>query len=777
MQKIPFNQNWRFKKNEPLAFLWDVENSANWKTLDLPHDWSIQGDRKPDNPSSNLGGYFPMGFAWYEKTFEAPEEWRGKKVTIEFEGVFMNAEVWINNHPLGIHPYGYTSFYHDISPYLSLNETNTVRVSVDNSHPLNARWYSGSGIYRPVWLWIGDLVHIPIWGVFITTPEVSDAEAVVHIETRLENSSPDSQEISLLSILTGQDGSTVQIVETPVKLAPLSRETVTQELRVANPRLWSPDEPALYQLTSTLSKQGIVLDTTTTVAGIRSLAFSAKKGFLLNGQPLKLKGGCVHHDNGILGAASYPRSEERKVEVHKASGYNAIRCAHNPPAPSFLEACDRLGMLVIDEAFDVWREGKNPGDYHLAFDDWWQRDLDSMLYRDRNHPSVILWSIGNELMERGKPAGVAIAKMLAEHVRSVDPTRPVIAANCEIGGGRPWADTDPFFSILDISGYNYQYKNYQPDHERLPQRMMIGTESTPMEAFDHWMLVKQHPYILGDFVWTSLDYLGESGIGHVYYEGNETFFLPQYPWHQANCGDLDLCGFKRPQSYYRDILWEQGKKIFLAVHPPLPEGKTLKLSYWGWPDVWRDWNWEGLEGKIFKVDVYSACEQVELFLNGKSLGSQPSTVKERFITSFEVPYEPGVLKAIGISGGQQVETDEIPTAGKPVQLRLTADRPHLSAGDGDLSFITVEVLDSQSYVHPSAQNEIFFTIQGEGSILAVGNSDPRSTERYTGNSRKAHRGRCMVVVKSNGGSGQIRLLAQADGLAEAEVQILVGQTG
>jgi beta-galactosidase len=713
-----------------------------------------------------------MGRGWYRKTFEAPEEWRGQKVLVEFEGVYMNADVWLNEHCLGHHPYGYTSFVYDLTPYLKFGEQNLIRVLVENSGQLNSRWYSGSGIYRPAWLLVAEPVHVAHWGISITTPAVSTEAATVHVCTRVENDGDVAHEVTLHTRILASDSTTAAAAATRTALAPGNQIEFTQDVHVSNPDLWSPDHPALYVLETEVIAGGKVVDTTATKFGIRSLFFSAEQGFLLNGRPLKLKGGCVHHDNGVLGAASYPRSEERKVELLKASGFNAIRCAHNPPAPAFLDACDRLGMLVIDETFDCWREGKNPHDYHVAFDDWWQRDADSMLYRDRNHPSIILWSIGNELMERGRPEGWTIAHMLADHVRSVDATRPVTAAMCGPWGDQwQWPDSAGFFAALDVGGYNYQWRQYLTDHEQHPERMMIGTESFPLEAFDNWMSVLDNSYVLGDFVWTSLDYLGESGIGRVHFGGEKEQFLGQYPWHQAYCGDLDLCGFKRPQSYYRDVLWQSGSLLYIAVNYPVPAGQTPKITLWGWPDAGANWTWPGKEGQTFKVDVYSAFEKVELFLNDKPLGVQPTTKAERFMTSFEVPYAPGELKAVSYSGDQLTANWSLKTCGAASQVRLTADRAAIQADGNDLSYVTVEVLDAAGQVCSDADNVISFSVVGEGSLLAVGSGNPVNTESYRGAQHKAFRGRCLAVVKSSGKQGEIRLQALADGLNEGEIVI------
>jgi len=775
MQKIPLNQNWFFHGDDSTnsSIKWLDSDPTSWRKVDLPHDWSIELERSPENPSVASGGYFEMGSGWYQKKINIPQEWQQKKIFIEFEGVYMNSEVWINGHFLGRHPYGYTAFHYDLTPYLKFGSAeNQLYVAVHNNLQLNSRWYSGSGIYRPVWLLVENPVHFAIWGVSVTTPEVSSKSATVSILLSVVNQSDSLQSIQARTRILSSDGKTVAEQEQVGAIEPTNRTEFTMDYTVQDPELWSPEKPTLYHLHSELMVNGQLVDIEVTSFGIRSFEFSAENGFVLNGKSYFMKGGCVHHDNGILGAASYSRSEERKVELLKASGFNAIRCAHNPPSSAFLDACDKLGMLVIDEAFDCWREGKTVGDYHCVFDDWWQRDLESMVYRDRNHPSVIVWSIGNELVERLKPEGAVIARTLANHIRSIDPTRPVTAA---INGGssedESWSNADEIFSALDVCGYNYQQSENAPDHTRHPERVLFATESFPMQAFENWMDVLEMPHVVGDFVWTSLDYLGEAGIGRISFEEDEFAFLGKYPWNQANCGDIDLCGFKRPQSYYRDILWGNGDKLYIAVHTPIPEGKTPSITRWGWHDVWSNWNWFGKENQIFTVDVYSACNQVELFLNGKSLGVKPATRNTRFIASYDVPYQPGELKAIGYMDGKPDAEMTLNTVNTPVAIRLKPDRPTIKSNYGDLCFVSVEVIDTEGRLHPLAEQDVYFTVQGPGVIAAVGNSDPKNMERYVGNKSKAYRGRCLVAVKTIGQSGIIKLRAQADGLSPAEIII------
>lgn len=765
MQKLPFNRGWRFLPGKALATnWWNPPPASSWRAVELPHDWSIALPRHPDNPSGVSNGFFEMGRGHYQKDLEVPAAWAGKKVFVEFEGVYMNAEVRLDEHFILRHPYGYTSFQVDLTPFLRPGQTQRLEVRVDNSAQLNSRWYSGSGIYRPAWLIVCEPVHIAPWGVYVSTPQISPAEARVQVQTSLQNEGGQELAVRLRSRVLAPDGREAGSAESGATLPAGGQIELNDEIQVPGPQLWSLESPSLYSLESEVYAGDTLLDRQSTSFGIRSLSFSAEEGFRLNGQALKIKGGCVHHDNGVLGAASYPRAEERKVALLKASGFNAIRTAHNPPAPAFLEACDRLGMLVLDEAFDCWRDGKNPHDYHAVFDDWWQRDIDNMLLRDRNHPSIILWSIGNEVQERDRPEGAGIAAMLAARVRALDPTRPVTSAICGTWANKEWSSTDGVFAQLDVGGYNYLWKNYAPDHERHPQRIMVGLESFPIEAFENWQAVLAHPYLIGDFVWTSLDYLGESGIGRVRFDEKEGF-LGEYPWHQANCGDLDICGFKRPQSYYRDILWGKGTQLYFAVHTPAPEGKTASITQWGWPDVWPNWNWTGREGQVLTVEVYTACSEVELFLNGRTLGRQPA---EKLSARFEVVYEPGELIAVGYTGGQPCVEGVLRSSAAPARLRLSAERLDLAAG-GDLGYVTVEILDAAGQVHPTADRPVFFTCSGAGELIALGSGDPTSEEGYSGHQRSTYRGRCLAVVKAGEAAGLLHLRAQADGLEPAEV--------
>ncbi|MDD4773139.1 MAG: glycoside hydrolase family 2 TIM barrel-domain containing protein [Eubacteriales bacterium] len=756
MKKQEFNHGWYF------GFGHAAPDHREYIAVTLPHDFSILQPIEKGCPSRRDGGYFPGGHGIYIKSFEISDGEMEKDCYIEFEGIYMNAEVWLNGNLLGRHPYGYTSFYYKLNPYLRPGK-NELKVTADNTSLPNSRWYSGSGIYRPVWLYTANRMHIAPRSIAVKT----DTGGRVEVSCEIEG---DSAGTDVRYSIFDDRGNTV---------ASATGSATEAELNVRSPRLWNDLDPYLYTLRTELLRGGEVIDSTDTSIGIRTVEVDAVNGLRINGKPVKLKGGCVHHDNGILGAASYPRSEERKVELLKASGYNAVRCAHNPPSPSFLDACDRLGMYVIDEAFDAWRQPKMPYDYHLFFDDWWERDIASMVKRDRCHPSVIIWSIGNEVAEQYGTSGCyETARKLSAMVRSIDATRPVTQAINGVG-----RNTDGTFETLDIAGYNYDYHKYEEDHALFPDRVMVGSETVPKLAYENWSVVASLPYVVGDFVWTSIDYLGEAGIGRTYYAEEYEIHnrLYDFPWNKANCGDIDVCGFKRPQSYYRDIMWGVRDKPYIAVRRPVDDDKlkTECTTFWGWNDNLPSWDFTGYEGRTMLVDVYAPGENVRLFLNGRLVGEKPlynnddrsvyfnhgeTRVMPRYAALFEVPYEPGELVAIGDNGG----SFSVKTSGKPAAVTLTPDRETIGA-DGDLCYVTVEVTDFNRNPCRSAADMIYFSVDN-GRLLALGTSNPKDTEPYTGNAHSVYDGRLMAVVLSDG-RGDIRLRAMADNLRSDEIVI------
>ncbi len=778
-QEILFDQGWRFHRGGAQGAEETCFEDGNWRIVDLPHDWSIEdlpGTESPfsrDAISQVSGGFTVGGTGWYRKSFVLPAEQPGRRVLVQFDGAYMNAETWFNGRRIGSHPYGYTPFMFDLTDSIAFGKTNFLAVKISNEGE-NSRWYSGSGLYRHVWLKILNPVHVAQDGVYVTTPQVSTASAGLKVRTRVANQEQDSAQVKLLTRIMSESGTEVARMESSRAIGAQASFEFEQTSAIEAPVLWSLDHPVLYSNLTEVYRNEELQDQVVTRFGIRKISFDVTNGFCLNGQLVKLKGGCLHHDNGPLGACAYDRAEERKVELLKASGFNAVRCAHNPPSPAFLDACDRLGMLVLDEAFDMWATGKNPADYHLYFPEWWRKDLESMVARDRNHPAIILWSIGNEIPGKEKPAVAATARQLGDAIRQLDPSRPVTSAVNDI---KP--DKDAYFATLDVCGYNYavggdhgQSSLYHQEHQRAPGRIMVCTESYPLLEFGSWMEAQDHPYVIGDFVWTAWDYIGEAGIGWRGYSQCQDFF----PWNLAFCGDIDICGWKRPQSFYRDALWTKDQ-LSIFVKPPQPSfdlnPRRLSWSKWHFDDVVADWNWQGKEGQPFEVSVYSSCDAVELFLNSKSLGRKPANRATKFIAIWSVPYKSGSLQAVGYDGGHEVSRSELCSAAAPSQLRLQADRATLRASGEDLSYITVELLDAQGVRNPKADNLVRFEIEGPGSIVGVGNANPVSLESCRQPQRRAWHGRCLVIVKAATQPGVITVNAKADGLAPGQMVLAV----
>ncbi len=776
-----FDDHWLFTKgNVPDAALPNY-NDANWQKVDLPHDWSIENlpNQIPDtiigpfdrhSSGSIFTGFTIGGTGWYRKKFITEKSAQHKMVTIYFDGVYMNSDVWLNGHHLGNHPYGYSPFYYELTPYLNpAGQENILAVRVRNEGR-NARWYSGSGIYRHVWLTVTEPVHVAPWGIFVTTSPVSRNSANVQVRTSIENKQATRRNISLVTTLLSPDGKTISRSQRPLTLEANASETGEQIIPVTNPVLWSVETPRLYKTVTEIKEGNKTIDQVETLFGIRTLSFTAQNGFLLNGKRELLKGGCIHHDNGPLGAAAIDRAEERKIETLKKNGFNAVRLSHNPPSQQLLDICDRLGMLVIDEAFDVWEKAKMPQDYHQYFKEWWRRDLEAMFLRDRNHPSVIIWSIGNEIPERVD--SLQVAKQLADKIHELDASRPITEALCGFWDhpAYKWDTTANAYALLDIGGYNYLWKLYEPDHQKFPNRIMVGTESHPKDALENWNMAEKHPYVLGDFVWTAVDYLGEASTGNASLDSTKKKKrLLRWPWFNAYCGDIDLIGNKKPQSYYRDVVW-RSKPIAMAVHSPIPEGLVENISDWGWPDEYQSWTWPGAEGKSLQVRVFSRAPLVRLILNGKVIGEQK--MADSSITAvFNVPYQSGTLKAVNIINGKETNAIEFKTTGAPKRIRLVADRTNINASRNDLSYVMVEVTDENGQLVPRTEIPIQFSISGAGEMAGVGNASPTEMASFQRPQRKTVNGKCLVIVQPSTKAGTITLKATANGLASAQVAI------
>ena len=735
-----FDDNWQFTRNGKTI------------NVNLPHDWDIYEAPDPATVATKEGGgWYPGGKVEYRKMLKTPN---AEIVRLHFEGVYQKAEVFVNGQKAGQHAYGYTPFTVDITPYLASppSRDNEVVVKVDNSEQPNCRWYSGSGIYRHVWLQTMPLLHIAENGVFVTTHEVADGKATMMVEVAVENASDELRNATVVV------GSRQMMVTVPAH----ETKTITTTYSIKDPQLWSPENPYLYTTDVELKEKGVTIDSKQVKHGVRTFSFDAENGFVLNGQPMLINGACLHHDDGVLGAMVFDAAEIRKVRLMKEAGFNLIRTAHNPTTRAFLDAYDSIGMLVIGEAFDGWRTAKNPYDYSTLIDSCYKEDIRAMVQRDRNHPSIICWSIGNEVIERKDIRVVTTARNLKKAILEWDNTRPVTEALC--AWDSDWEIYDPHFEVLDIGGYNYMIHKHASDHQRDPNRVMWQTESFPRDAFKNWQLVQQYPYIIGDIVWTGLDYLGESGIGRYYYEGErpgEHYVTGGQPdWHGAYCGDVDITGWRKPISHYREILWKtspspsEGGDVYLAVREPDGyRGKIHQTAWSVWP-TWESWNWPGWEGKPIDVEIYTKASWVVLYRNSTLIGKKEVGPETGYKAVFNIDYEPGCLEAITDEGGAILNTAE-----EPATLRLTPDRRIITADGQDLCFITVEVVDSEGNVCPDAAIPCEAVVKGQGSLLAFASADLKDREPYTSPRVTTWKGRALLVVRSSQkkGSAQISI--------------------
>ena len=743
-------------KSQLFDFGWQFTHNGTTQTVDLPHDWDIfEGPNSGQGTTGTGGGWFEAGKGEYRKEFRVESlELRDKLVKLHFEGVYQKAEVYVNGQRAGQHHYGYTPFTVDVTPYINKDkkQANEVVVKVDNSQQPNCRWYSGSGIYRHVWLETMPALHIAENGVFVTTPEVSADKARVQVDVTVQN---ESQADRNATVVVG--GAQLMVA---VKAG--ESKTVTTTLFVNNPRLWSPESPTLYEAKVELKEAGNVIDNATARYGIRSFSFDAENGFVLNGQKVLINGACVHHDDGVLGARAFDDAEIRKVRQMKEAGFNLIRTSHNPTTRAFLDACDSIGMLVIDEAFDGWRTQKNPYDYSTVIDSCFRQDIHAMVLRDRNHPSVISWSIGNEVIERKDIRVVYTARQMKKAIHELDTTRPVTEALC--AWDRDWEIYDPHAEVLDVVGYNYMIFKHASDHQRDPKRIIWQTESYPRDAFRNWAVVNDFPYVVGDIVWTGLDYLGESGIGRNYYKGEregESWIEGGQPeWHGAPCGDVDITGWRKPISHYREMLWNltpnpspKGEgSIYLCAKEPNGYHGEIKTTMWSvWP-TWESWTWPGWEGKPIEVEVYTKAPEVKLYLNDKLIGTKQVSRETEYKAVFTVNYEPGILHAEASGMGTL-----LCTAGEPARLRLTPDRTVMTADGQSLTFVTVEVLDKQGTLVPEAAIDCEATVKGAGKLLAFASADLKDTEPYTSSHVKTWKGRALLVVRSTQKGGSVNV--------------------
>ncbi len=772
---ISFDDDWYFRLENPGNA---ADGQNDWSQVCIPHDWSVELPFTEIPDGEVATGHKAGGTAWYKKNFILAYNDVDKFITLCFDGVYMESEIWLNGKKVFYHPNGYTPFRCDITAFCnSSGVENELKVKVSNAGK-NSRWYSGSGIYRHVWLMKTERLHLDAGSTSITTENVSEDKAILNISTEVFNATNRQIKGELFFEIYGPSGERVGKAKSIFISLGNIKSTVYKNIIINKPQWWNLESPALYKAKMYTKAAGKITDVIEIPFGIRTISFSAEKGFQLNGKTIKLKGGCIHHDNGLLGAAAIDRAEVRKVELLKKNGFNAVRCAHNPPSEQFLNICDSLGLLVIDEAFDQWQKPKNPNDYHRFFDEWSIPDVESMVRRDRNHPSIIMWSIGNEIQERADSSGIQIAVKLKNEVRKLDKTRPITAAVNEFWDNPQlkWNDSERAFRNLDVCGYNYMWREYENDHRLYPHRIIFGSESTAMERAVNWDLVESNPYIIGDFVWTAMDYLGEAGIANTgYYSKNETKF-PQfmsYPWFNSWCGDIDICGTPKPQSLYRDVVWHNSA-IEMTVHAPEPDGKKEKVSYWGWPDEKACWNWSGSENKMLDVRVFTRYPFVRLYLNDLLLEEKiiRNTDKNRYTATFKVPYQPGTLKAVGMMAGKPSDSIALTTTGPVKAIRLKADRTTIRANRNDLAYVTVELVDDKGNVVPDEDMELAIWFKGEAKVIA-GNASPTDMKSFRSLKPFTYQGRALAIVQPEGRPGKLTLEVSSRKTGTATLDILM----
>lgn len=816
MKRICVDDQWVFRRGllDSPAMLKEDPGTA----VDLPHDGMIGTSVTPDAPARADMGYFTGGLSSYTREFLIPADWEDGCTALQFDGAMMNATVDINGYRVCLQHYGYAPFCADLTDLAACGKKNRVTVNVNTSMQPNSRWYTGSGLYRGVFLLHGPKVHIAPDGIFAWTREVADGYAFLETETEIRNETAENRLAEVELLLVREDtGETAAAAKRVIHVNARGSETARIQMIVRDPVLWDADHPNLYRVRAKVTNLGRfrthfeedeskTIDEAEVLTGIRTVTADPVRGLRVNGKTVKLKGGCLHHDNGLLGAVSLYETEARKIRKLKETGFNAIRTTHNPPSAALIEACDRLGMYVFDEAFDAWGIAKRGGDYSQFFDDCWEKDLTAFVRRDRSHPSVIIWSTGNEIPERGGlNGGYALAAKLAECIRRLDGTRPVSNGICSFwcglddfmaegmnqaqNAGDEWENlwergTEPFTNGLDIVGYNYMEDLYEKDHEMFPERVILGSENFPKEIGFRWPLVEKLPYAIGDFTWTAWDYLGEAGIGKAVSLDKDDPLLakgpwalmPQnsspYPWRTANDADYDITGCLRPQGAYRSVVWGN-KQTFLYTYPPQAFGKTELVSPWGFPDVQSCWNYPGQEGKPAELLVFSCAQEVEILINGRPAGRKPVDRERPLPCSvrFEVSYEPGKVEAVSYTDGQEVSRAVLATTGKPARLRIVPEKTAMKADGHDVIYAAIEITDMDGNLIPDAEIRLSAGLEGPARLAGFGTGNPVTDEDYTDCETVSFRGRAMAVLRSGCEAGKVLLEVSGEGLPAAKLEM------
>ena len=743
---INFDSNWHFLKDDAKGAEVPVFDDSKWRKLDVPHDWSIEGPYDQTNPTGRGGGYLPAGIGWYRKSFTLNETDAKRKISIEFDGVMANSDMWINGYHLGKRPNGYISFSYELTGHLKFGKSgkNVLAVRADNSLQPASRYYTGAGIYRHVRLVATNPIHIAPWGVYVRSTQVSDKKATLNLQIQVSNESAAAGAITVSTTITDPSGKVVKTVETNQSIQSGKTGTVNQSLEVLSPQLWDTNNPNLYRATTQIKSGKATIDEQSTTFGIRDSKFEAATGYWLNGKNIKIKGVCLHHDGGALGSAVPLGVWEHRFKLLKEVGVNAIRTAHNPVAPEFLDLCDRMGFLVMDESFDTWTVAKPGGEkgYNLYFNDWWKQDTRDLVVRDRNHPSIILYSVGNEIRDNlNDSSGFKRYKDQQDLVHQFDSERPVTMALFRPGSSKVYSNG--FAEIMDIVGQNYREKELVELHQAKPQLKVIGTENG--HELSEWLILRDNPYMAGQFLWTGFDYLGEA----------------KWPEISYNQGLFDRVGNWKQLSYQRQGWWSDKPVVHIMR-------KEDNAGVGNWVANWTPLDFGTYDAA--SIHVYSNCDEVELFLNGKSLGVQQKSVRDA-ARSWDITFEKGSLKAVAKNKGQVVATDELITAGEPEKIILTVDHSALSKNPDEVSFVTAQVVDANGIVCPNVEKIIKFTISTTGEIIALDNGNIISHENYQGSERQAYNGRCTAVVRALAAKGQITVTASSAELKAGSVSI------
>lgn len=818
-----FDEDWRFLRGDPGAAEAASFDDSAWRRLDVPHDWSIEdlpgaptnvggetadpsifdyttslgiNGPSPGNVPSLVGpfdrqnsagggstAYTVGGLGWYRKHFRLSDFVDARSaheasphVELRLDGVYEVVDVWLNGQHLDFHPYGYTPIVVDLTPALDPGGDNVLAVRVNNSGA-NSRWYTGSGIYRHTWLTITGPVRVPTYGVFVTTPTVRSSSADVHVQTAATNLGQEARRARAQVTLVDPDGHVVGTHRSAsLTVAPGSTVSFDADLTVGRPRRWSPDRPHLYTARVDLYDESGPTDSDSATFGIRSIEWNATNGFVLNGERTELRGANIHSSNGPMGAVALGRSEQRRIEILKAAGFNAIRTAHNPPSPELLDYCDQLGMLVWDEFVDIWDAGKTPDDYHVYFPEYWRADLASMIKRDRNHPSVVIWSMGNEIQDTTNGQRGAQMKAL---IQTLDSSRPITQ------GATPHkAATDADYQYVDVSDFHYDIDDPSPEslHATYPDRAVTQSESWPASIYDDYQFAQDNPWYAGSFVWAGWDYLGESGAGAPKYGPPSTdpstlphFGSARYPWFQDFQSDIDLIGQRKPQNYWRAVVYGLSPLELLVERPAPGTGNVQFAHWWAYYDEQPSWNWDVASGTEMIVHAYTSADTVELYLNGTLVATNTVTSADKAVSTFTVPYDAGQLTAVAYRGGREVGRKSLTTTGSPASLRLTSDRKLVTTDRDDLAHILVEVLDHGGRLVPDATLQVGFEVEGAGSLAAVGNGNPHNIDSFQQPSRYTWHGQALIIVRPAKRPGVMRVAATTPGLRTARLTIPVGR--